>query len=111
MGLLSLVLTGGCAMTVDNLNDAAILAEKYIRRDGDQHNFVVIRSTAEEYEFGWVFSRYPEKYLLIGDEGELVPGAGALFVDKDGHVEPVPSSVYREYAINLHLKEWRERHR
>ena len=112
VAFLSIMLTGGCAMTVDNLNDAAILAEKYMRNDGNKYNFVVIRSTAREYEFGWMFYCYPEKYLLTRDEGKLVPGAGGIFVDRDGQTRSVPSSILSdEEAAELHLKEWRERHR
>ena len=94
LGLLSLVLTEGCAMTVDNVNDAAILAEKYIRRDRNEHNFVVIRSTVKEYDFGWVFNVYPEKYLLTGNRGELVPGADEILIDRDGNTYSIPSSIF-----------------
>lgn len=108
--LFFLLVTNGWAAEIKNMEDAALLADQEMRRQDSKHYIFVARSNAEEYEFGWVFRCYPEKYLITRNEMEQIPGLYKIIVDRDGGTYGYSGFSNEDYLIKEHLEKWRAKH-
>ena len=97
------------AMASIDVNQAAAIAAEEIRREGAEHDFVILEDQTEEHPFGWVFFYVPRRYLETGSPNDLVPGNGPLVVERDGQMTFLTTSVPPEVAIAEYERAWRAR--
>ena len=102
--------TKGVAMNEIDFGAAATIASSMARQIDRGENFIVVKSKTKEYEFGWVFYIWPDKYAENMDIKYAKPGVGPLAVDRDGEAEFLLTSVSPERAVEIHSDKWKRRH-
>ena len=88
--------------------EAVVLAVAAANQIAPGHEFVALPGRTSEHVFGWVVNVVPRKYLETNKPGDLVPGVGALVVERRRKlVVPLPSSVPTDRAIVEYERRWK----
>ena len=93
-------------MDAITINQATDMVVEYIRKYQD-HDFIVMNDKTKEYEFGWVFFYAPRRAIEERNKNFMVPGAGPIAVNRDGHLYELGTSVPPAQAIETYLRQWK----
>ncbi|WP_298982681.1 hypothetical protein [uncultured Roseibium sp.] len=72
--------------------------------EGEVIDLRVRRELTIERPYGWVVYVAPARFLETGDEKDLVPGIGPLYVLKNGTITPLPTYLPPDASIELFEK-------
>lgn len=90
--------------------DAVQIAVAAANVAAPRHDFVARPEDAVEWVFGWVVHVAPRKFVEDQDRGALVPGIGAVAVDRRTRTATLlRSSVHPDTAAQEFETQWKRR--
>lgn len=93
------------ADTITSADQALRLAEAEVAKS--RHDMVILPDRTLEYEYGWVFTYVPRRFLETKDPQYAVPGNGPLVVQRDGKIALLPSARPVRVEADAYLAEWK----